>query len=506
MRDENTPVLIGAGQIIQRDIDPAEALEPLDLMAEAARRAAADAGLAPEALAGLDRVAVVNLFSWRYGNAPRALAGRLGAAPRDEIYTTIGGNTPQALVNRTAADVAAGRTSLALVAGAEAMATLRRARKAKVRLAWSAETPGEPASFGEGRDGTSATETDHGLFLPVQVYPLFENAIRARRGRSIPEHQAHLGRLCSRLSEVAAGNEYAWFRERRSPEAIATPGPDNRTIAFPYTKLMNSILDVDQGSAVLVASARRARELGVDPKRFVYLHGSADTHDLWYLADRVNYWNSPAIRAAGRRALERAGCGIADIDLLDLYSCFPCAVEIACEALGIADDDPRPLTVTGGLACFGGPGNAYSLNAIAQMMERLRAAPGKRGLVTALGWYVTKHSVGVYGTEPPARVDAFGQGSDPEADRALQATIDAEAHPALATEPSGPATIETCTVAYDRDGAPMRGIVIGRLDDGRRFLANTPGDRALLEGLVSAEPVGVRGRVVPGTVNGFTPA
>jgi acetyl-CoA C-acetyltransferase len=302
MRDENTPVLIGAGQIIQRDIDPAEALEPLDLMAEAARRAAADAGLAPEALAGLDRVAVVNLFSWRYGNAPRALAGRLGAAPRDEIYTTIGGNTPQALVNRTAADVAAGRTSLALVAGAEAMATLRRARKAKVRLAWSAETPGEPASFGEGRDGTSATETDHGLFLPVQVYPLFENAIRARRARSIPEHQAHLGRLCSRLSEVAAGNEYAWFRERRSPEAIATPGPDNRTIAFPYTKLMNSILDVDQGSAVLVASARRARELGVDPKRFVYLHGSADTHDLWYLVDRVNYWNSPAIRAAGRRA------------------------------------------------------------------------------------------------------------------------------------------------------------------------------------------------------------
>jgi acetyl-CoA C-acetyltransferase len=506
MRDDDLPVLIGSGQFTQRETDPARALEPLDLMAEAARRAAAGAGLGPGALAGLDRVAVVNLLSWRYGNAPRALAGRLGASPRDEVYTTIGGNTPQSLVNRIAADVAAGRVDLALVAGAEAMATLRRAQKAQIRPAWSPVAEGKPEKFGDTRDGTCGVENDHGLMMPVIVYPMFENAIRASRGRSIPDHQAHLARLCSRLSEVAAGNEHAWFRERRSPERIAAAGPDNRMIAFPYTKLMNSILEVDQGSAVLIASTRRARELGVPEDRFVHLHGSADAHDLWFVSERTGYARSPAIRAAGRRALERAGCGISDVDLLDLYSCFPSAVELACEALGIADDDPRPLTVTGGLACFGGPGNAYSLNAIAEMTDRLRAAPGRRGLVTGLGWYVTKHSVGVYGTERPASPDAFGQGSDPAADEALQRALDAQPHPALAAEPAGEATVETSTVAFDRDGAPMRGIVIGRLADGRRFLANTPPERDVLEAMTVHETVGLRGRVQPGSPNVFVPA
>jgi len=224
------------------------------------------------------------------------------------------------------------------------------------------------------------------------------------------------------------------------------------------------------------------------------------------VSERTGYARSPAIRAAGRRALERAGCGISDVDLLDLYSCFPSAVELACEALGIADDDPRPLTVTGGLACFGGPGNAYSLNAIAEMTDRLRAAPGRRGLVTGLGWYVTKHSVGVYGTERPASPDAFGQGSDPAADEALQRALDAQPHPALAAEPAGEATVETSTVAFDRDGAPMRGIVIGRLADGRRFLANTPPERDVLEAMTVHETVGLRGRVQPGSPNVFVPA
>lgn len=506
MNDDDLPVLIGSGQLTGREEDPARALEPVDLMARSARSAAVGAGLDPAVLGQLDRIAVVNLFSWRYGNAPRALAARLGASPREEIYTTIGGNTPQSLVNRTAADIAAGRVDFALLAGAEAMATLRRAQKAKFSLPWSSESDGRPSSFGDARDGSRAVEADHGLFMPVYVYPLFENAIRASRGRSIADHQAHLARLCSRLSEVAAGNPHAWFRERRSPEQIATAGPANRMIAFPYTKLMNSILEVDQGSAVLMASKRRARALGVPEDRFVHLHGSADAHDLWFFSERADYAHSPAVRAAGRRALERAGCDVGEIDLLDLYSCFPSAVELACDALGIADDDPRPLTVTGGLACFGGPGNAYTLNSIAEMTDRLRAAPGRRGLVTGLGWYVTKHSVGVYGTERPASPDAFGQGTDPAADELLQRELDARPHPEFAAEPAGDATIETSTVGYDRDGAPLRGIVVGRLADGRRFLANTPPDRGLLESLTAQESVGVRGKVTPGTPNLFAPA
>jgi acetyl-CoA C-acetyltransferase len=492
MSEDRTPVLIGAGQITQKEVEPSEAREPVELMAEAARRAAGDAGLRDGALAALDQVAVVNVLAWACTNPPRLLSERLGARPRREIYTTVGGNTPQWLVTRAARDIAAGKSRCALIAGAEAIATLKRAQKAGVRLAWSAGGGGAPEVLGEPREGTSAEEVAHGLQLPTQIYPIFENALRARRGLSLAEHRALLGRLCSRFSEVAAANPYAWFRDVRSPAEISTVGPRNRMVAFPYPKLMNAILEVDQGAALLLTSASFARELGVAADRWVYLLGTADAHDHWLVSERVDYVSSPAIRAAGRTALAAAGLSIAEVDFFDLYSCFPCAVQIARDELGIPDDDRRALTVTGGLACFGGPGNAYSLHAIAAMMERLRSTPGSHGLVSALGWYLTKHSIGVYGTTPPA--DGFSGDGEPS-DAALQRTIDREPHPELCHEPAGRATVETYTVLHDREGAPVRGIVVGRLDDGRRFLANTPDDRDVLAGLVAREAVGLSGRV-----------
>jgi len=504
MIDDRTPVLIGAGQITQRDVAPDEASEPVELMAAAARRAAADAGLDAAALAKLDAVAVVNVLAWACGNAPRLLAERLHATPRREIYTTVGGNTPQWLVTRTMGEIAAGSMRLALIAGGEAIATLKRAQQARVRLAWSSGGEGSPELLGDPRDGTSPEEVAHGLQLPIQIYPLFENALRARHGLSLDEHRARLGRLYSGFSKVAAAHPHAWFREPRTPEEIATVTPRNRMIAFPYPKLMNAIIEVDQSAALLLTSAGVARELGVRPERWVFLLGAADAHDHWLVSERVDYASSPAIRAAGAAALAAAGLGVADVDLFDLYSCFPSAVQIGRAALGIADDDPRPLTVTGGLACFGGPGNAYSLHAIATMMDRLRAAPGTRGLVSALGWYLTKHSIGVYGTAPPDRPFL---GVDPQAAAALQASIDREPHPELCHAPAGRARIETYTVLHDREGAPVRGIAIGRLEDGRRFLANTPDDRGLLEALEAREAVGLAGVAATGEgVNRFEPA
>lgn len=204
--------------------------------------------------------------------------------------------------------------------------------------------------------------------------------------------------------------------------------------------------------------------------------------------------SSPAIREAGRQALGAAGIGIERIEHLDVYSCFPAAVQIGCDALGISADDPRPLTVTGGLPYFGGPGNNYSTHAIAEVMQRVRARPGSIGLVTALGWFITKHAVGIYGAVPK---DGPFVRADPAP---RQAILDAQPAPPLALEPDGPASIETYTVLHDRDGASVRGLVIGRLDDGRRFLADTPADRATLDGLMTTEGVGRRGRA--STVDG----
>src|SRR5262249_46067011 len=181
-----------------------------------------------------------------HGTPPRLLAERLGIHPAEELYTTIGGNTPQWLVNETAAQIAAGRVRLALLAGAEAIYTLQRARRSHTDLRWTSGGHGEPTVIGTYRHGTNDHEVAHGLHMPTAIYPLFENGLRAHYGHSVAEHQAELGRVCAQLSAVAAANPNAWFQQSRSAAEIATATPDNRLIGFPYTKYMNAIMDVDQ--------------------------------------------------------------------------------------------------------------------------------------------------------------------------------------------------------------------------------------------------------------------
>jgi acetyl-CoA C-acetyltransferase len=485
----NYPIVVGVGQITQKSEDPARSLEPSALAAEASRRAEADARKA--LLRHVDSVRFVSLISWNYGDPAAALAAELGIEPRERAITTMGGNSPQLLINQTADDVAAGKVRLALVAGAEAMYTQRLARAAKVKLAWRPPS-GEPdRTIGDNRWGTGDLENRHGAAMPIQIYPLFENALRAARGWTLEEHRARLGRLCARFSAIAAENPHAWFRDPKSAEEIATITPENRIIGFPYPKFMNSILDVDQAAAALVTSVGVARELGIPEDRWIYLRGGAEAHDHWSILERIDFTSSPAIRRAGASALDQAEIGIEDVELLDLYSCFPCAPRIARDMLGIAEDDPRDLTVTGSLLYFGGPGSNHPLHALVTMAEKLRERPGTHGLVSGLGWYVTKHAIGVYSTEAPDRDWRRDVGE-------IQRAVDADPHPEVAVAADGPATVETYTVMHDREGAPALGIVIGRLDDGRRFIANTPADRALLEDMERREVIGVAGRVASG--------
>lgn len=487
--DDRTPILVGAGQLTQRDAEPSAALEPLAMMVETARRAAADAGSDARLLARLDSVAVVNILAWQYGNAPGLLADRLDARPAQQIYTTVGGNTPQWVVNETATQIAAGRVRLALIAGAESVYTLLRARRSQTPLQWTTGGHSAPTIIGATRQGSSDHELNHGLHMPTTIYPLFENALRAHYGNSLAGHQHQLGELCARFSAVAAQNPNAWFQQARSAAEIARVTPKNRLIGFPYPKYMNAIMEVDQSASLLMTSVGTARELGIHPSRWVYLWGCADAHDSWFVSERVNYHSSPAIRTAGERALATAGVEIGDIDFFDLYSCFPSAVQIGRDMLGIAAADQRPLTVTGGLPYHGGPGNNYVTHAIATMMERLRATPGSKGLVSGLGWYITKHSIGIYSTQPPEHP---WRREDPAT---YQSELDRMPHPELVVAANGRGVIETYTVIHDRDSTPMRGIVIGRLEDGRRFLANTRGDRAVLEELMAREAIGRRGTV-----------
>ncbi len=480
------PVIVGVGQVTNRAQTTEDSIEPVELMARAARLADEDAG--GGLLAQVDSLQVVNVISWPYPDAPGLLASRIGAEPAQPLYSAIGGETPQRLVNETAEAIVAGRTRVALIAGAEAMHSRRLARAEDSRLRWSPR--GTPERIvGDTRNGFSDVEARHGLVLPSRVYPLFENAIRAHSGRTIEEHQSHLGRLCARMTEAAAPNPYAWFPQKRSPEEIATVSPDNRWVAFPYTKLMNAIMQVDQGAALILTGSETARELGVPEEKWVYLHGCGDADDKWFVGDRVEYHSSPAIRAVTQRALSMAGASVEEIEMFDLYSCFPAAVQLALGALGLDADDPRPLTLTGGLPYAGGPGNNYVSHSIATAVQRLRAQPAARALVTGLGWFATKHSAGVYGAHPPS-------GEWRRTDLAVdQDALDTMDSPRQAAAPSGDATVETYSVAFGQGGEPEQAMVIGRLTTGERFIANTPPDPDLMWSMTREEFVGRSGMV-----------
>jgi acetyl-CoA C-acetyltransferase len=495
--DERAPIIVGVGQVTQRP-DTERPREPLALIAEAARLAERDAN-AGDIILEIDSLRVINHLSWPSKAPAHDLANALAVAPREAIYTAVGGNTPQWQVNEVADAIHRRDINVALIAGAEAVYSARRARTKGVDLGWSPRG-NPPADVGDTRPGSTDHEIKHGALLPTSIYPLFENALRHHYGRTIPDHQAALGELFAPFTQVAAANPYAWFREARTAHQIATPTADNRYIGFPYTKTMNAIMDVDQGAALIMTSVETARRLNIPEDRWVYLWGGAEATDHWYIRERENFHSSPAIRAAGEATFQAAGVTVGEINHFDIYSCFPSAVQIARDELGIAQADPRPLTVTGGLPYFGGAGNNYVTHSIANMVEKLRADRGAIGLVTANGWYVTKHAAGVYSTDPPRNVWLR---PDP---KTTQSTVDARPKPVVTDEPSGTATIETYTVTFNRDGAPEQGIIIGRDAQDRRFIANTPPERRLLETMTKEPTIGTKGTVTSANgANTFKP-
>ncbi|MEZ5271033.1 MAG: acetyl-CoA acetyltransferase [Ilumatobacteraceae bacterium] len=477
--DPRTPVLVGAGQFLHRATGLDDALDPVALMAEAVRAAAADAGLA--SVPAADSIRVVGLLSWRYGDPAWVLAQELGLSPRETAVTTMGGNSPQTLVNSTALEIQRGELDLAILTGGEAWRTRMRARKQDVELDWPKAPDDQVARLlGEDLDMTHPDERARGLMMPVQVYPMFETAIRAAAGRSVEDHQALVAGLWSRFSEVAAANPYAWLREARSPEELLATGPQNRMIGFPYPKYMNSNNDVDMGAALIMCSAEKAAALGIPRDRWVFPHSGTDCHEHQFISNRWSFSETPAIALGGRMALDLAGTTIDEVEIVDLYSCFPSAVQLGAQSLGLPLD--RQLTRTGGLAFAGGPWNNYVMHAIATVMNDLREQPGTTGLVWANGGYATKHAFGVYRTTPPAGGFQHAYPQD---------VIDAMPRRELAApaDAAGDATIEAYTVMHSRDGVPETVYAACLLADDRRAWG-TSTDASLAAAMCEGEWVG----------------
>jgi acetyl-CoA C-acetyltransferase len=467
MVDPRLPVIVGVGQVSQR-VQPAEARAPIDLLADASRLADADAGATRSLLDQVGVAAIAQIGSWRYADPGALLARHLGIEPSATLVSTVGGNSPQLLINELADRIQRNDLDVALVGGAESMHTRWRARREpRVELAWETGDD-KPCEWviGDSRPGMSEYEAAHSALAPPLVYPLFETALRAASKRTVEEHQAHVSELWSRFAAVAAGNPNAWSQQAFTPEEIRTVSPDNRMVCFPYPKRMCANIDVDQAAAVLLCSYEAARAAGVPDDRMVFLHAAAEVHDHYFFSERWSLADSPGIATAVGDAVAAAGITVDDIARFDLYSCFPSAVQVAMRALELATDDARELTVTGGLGFAGGPVNNYPTHAIARMVDLLRTDPAGYGCTTALGWYISKHATGIWSAMPPA--DGY-QRVDPATS---QAKVDALPRRDPAGLLEGRVTIEATSVSFERDGNPSLGIVTALTSDGRRALAN----------------------------------
>ncbi len=474
--DPQTPVLVGVAQCSQRPDDPADALEAIKLMERVLVEAADDAG-AGGLLAGLDAIAVVS-GAWSYSDPGRLLADSVGAADARTIISSMGGNTPQSLVNHLSARIQSGEISSAAIVGAETIWSRRKQRAAGIDRQVTKQTDVEPDEhFQTEVQMSSSFEAARGFEAPINFYPTFESAFRASRGETMSEHRDRVAALWADFNRVAVENPHAWIRTPMTAEEIRDPSPTNRMVGFPYTKAMNSNWNLDQGAALILTSVEAAERAGIARDRWVFPHAGTDAHDTYLVTNRRDLHSSPAIAEAGRVLFELGAADVDQVAHVDLYSCFPSAVQVAATELGLGLD--RQLTQTGGLTFAGGPLNNYVSHSIATMTDVLRDDAGSLGLVTANGGYLTKHALGLYSTEPSGRPFAWAD---------VQAAVDNTPTVDGVEDYVGSGTIEAYTVMYGADG-PERALAAVRTPEGSRTWANSAEGTAMSD-MVETEAIG----------------
>ena len=507
MLPDTTPVIVGVARYTHRILtkDLSDALTPLQLMAVAAKEALADAkvrGSELDCVATMLHMHTIYVppgLPPHYPNPPKSLANKVGAAAavsKNNLYMQpMGGNGPQEILSSIGEEIANGRMKSALIAGSEALAAFKLARKAgmalpgvteitdmsgrTIKLAkdtkvlpWGDDPGGEPRSFVRNKALISQPQAAHGLAAAPNAYSLFDQAYRRERYQHIPraDYQKELGRMMAEFSEVAKrdGN-HSWATETSSVEDITTVSRANRIVAYPYPRVMNSNIDVDQSAALVVMSIAEARRLGVPEEKFVFIHAHSEVaEENFDMLIRPKLTVSPALRAIRERLESTLQQPLSTIPHKEIYSCFPVAVRHASSELGIPFSHVSEISKTGGMQFGGGPGNNFNLHSIVAMMEVLRKDRGEKGLVTANGGFFSKHAAAVYSTEPTAWVPST-KAADQKKAKDINGTFKKVV---LDRAPNGPGVLEVWTVEFSIHG-PKRAIGLGSLQNGKRFLATS---------------------------------
>jgi acetyl-CoA C-acetyltransferase len=484
--DDRIPVIVGIGEITDRPDVIAAGLEPLALLEAALRRAEADSGAT--LIGDIQSLDIVNFLSWRYRDPELQLGARLGIAPAHACYGPVGGESPIRFLHEAAQRIARGECEVAAVCGAEAQSTATKAERAGITLPWTpfAHDVPEPK---RGAAFQKPVAVKLGVFRPVTVYPFYEAASAKHWGQTPRQAMAESGSLWSTYSAVAADNPQAWLRRHFSSEEITTPSPDNRLIAWPYTKLMVANPTVNMGAAILLTSLAKARAAGIAEHRLVHIWGGASAEEPRDYLIRDQFFQSHAQNAVLHHVLDLVGgCGRA-FDAIELYSCFPCVPKMARRTLGLGPEVAP--TVTGGLTFFGAPLNTYMTHAACAMVRRLRAG-AKLGLLYGQGGFVTKHHGLVLSRQQPRQPLAQ--------QHSVQAAADLErnAVPDFVTTASGKGAVESFTVLHGRGGEVEHGVVMLRTAENARALARVrAGDGATLAHLTNMDrtPVGTTGDI-----------
>lgn len=476
-----TPVIVGVGQLrANRERTVEDAREPLDLILQALRAAGG-----PALLRAADAVYGVRVTSWSYADLAATVADAVGAVPRTVVNSALGGHLPVRLLEQAAARIWAGESDVALIVGGESQASVGALTKAGVdprTRGWSS-SPGGPYAFGP-QDLGSEFQQASGLMMPTRVYPLFENRLQADLGLTPAEGAAWSAELYADLSEVASQHPAAWNREVLTAEYVATA---TRMVCEPYRLAVNAMPHVDQAAAVVVTSLQAARDHGIAEEQLVHVWGGAGADDTADPLARMSFSASAAMATALDTCLDQAGVNSEQLDLIDVYSCFPVVPKLAGLALGL----PRGalLSVAGGHSSFGGPLNSYALHALATMAERLVSASGT-GLVHGNGGYLTYHHAVLLSTDP--HPDGYLGSPEP--------AWSAPPGPRLLLPQAAQGrelTVESATVEHDREGRPRQAFVVARTpDDLRVAAASAPDDRETPAALsLAAVPAGARSHV-----------
>jgi len=472
---DRTPVLVGVGVASQRVDDFRQAAEPMDLMLQAVRSAGDDCGAA-QALRGTEWIAVPR-GRWHYTNPARAIASAVGATQARTVLTSVG-VLQQTLVGAACQRIAQGECHTTLVAGSDAGYRLLRAQIAGEKAGERTEQ-GAPDEYWEPKEELRhSVEQRAGLKMPVGLYAILESAFRHANGYTVDQHRDRLAQLYADFSRVAAANPHAWLRREVPAAEIRDASDRNPMQAFPYTRLHCSSWNVDQASALLFCSASRAQALGIPRSKWVFPLASTESNHMVAVSARARLHECVGARVAGEAALAAARLRAQDVDLVELYSCFPIAVETYAQALGLAAD--RALTITGGMPFAGGPYNNYQLQSTARAAELLREGRGRTALVSGVSGTLTKQGFGVWGVDAPTGGFVHADVTEEVARRSESRTV--------LEQYTGPATVAGYTVLYGRDRAP-RGVLLVDTPQGQRALATT-GDAGWIERLEQQEWVG----------------